>query len=148
MLRIGRLYWPRVSLVPLLHLLACLLFAARASAQVLPTEPVSVAGGRVVFGGEVFVTFGKKDPGWFNYTDYEYNALRNIRLSLATEVRAIATAPAARRSAAGSRPAFLGVRAVRTDTAVAGSAIRRADWARAARPSGRSAGPSTRTTTR
>lgn len=74
--------------MPLLYLLACLLFAARASAQGLPTEPVSVAGGRVVFGGEVFVTFGEKDPGWFNYTDYEYNALRNIRLSLATEVRA------------------------------------------------------------
>lgn len=74
-------------MTPLLHLLACLLVAARVSAQVLPAEPVSVAGGRVVFGGEAFVTYGEDDPGWFNYTDYEYSALRNVRLSLSTEVR-------------------------------------------------------------
>ena len=74
-------------MLSLLHLLACLLFAARASAQVLPSEPVSVAGGRVVFGGEVFVTIGEADPGWFNYSDYEYSALRNFRVSFATEVR-------------------------------------------------------------
>jgi hypothetical protein len=77
-----------VPLVPLLHVLACvLLVAARASAQGLPSEAISVANGRVVFGGEVFVTAGESDPGWFNYTDYEYNALRNFRASLATEVR-------------------------------------------------------------
>jgi hypothetical protein len=74
--------------VPLLCVLACLLFAARASAQVLPAEPVAVADGRIVFGGEAFVTFGEDDPGWFNYTGYEYSALRNVRLSLSTEVRA------------------------------------------------------------
>lgn len=87
MLRIGRLYWARVSPVPLLHLLACLLLASSASAQVLPSEPVSVADGRVVFGGEIFATYGEHDPGWFNYSDYEYNALRNFRISFSTEVR-------------------------------------------------------------
>jgi hypothetical protein len=86
-LRIARLYWARVPALSLLHLLACLLFAARASAQVLPSEPVSVANGRVVFGGEVFATIGEQDPGWFNYSDYEYSALRNFRVSFATEVR-------------------------------------------------------------
>ena len=40
-----------------------------------------------MFGGEAFATFGEGDPGWFNYTGYEYNALRNVRLSLSTEVR-------------------------------------------------------------
>jgi hypothetical protein len=73
--------------VPLLHVLASLLLAARVSAQGLPAEPVAIAGGRVVFGGEAFVTYGEDDPGWFNYTDYEFSALRNVRLSLATEVR-------------------------------------------------------------
>lgn len=74
--------------VPLLRLLACLLLVATyASAQGLPTEAVSVANGRVVFGGEVFVTVGEDDPGWFNYTDYEFSALRNVRASLSTEVR-------------------------------------------------------------
>lgn len=76
-----------MPLVPLLHLLACVLLATTASAQVLPEEPVSIADGRVVFGGEAFATFGEDDPGWFNYTDYEYSALRNVRLSLTTEVR-------------------------------------------------------------
>ena len=88
MLRIRRLYWPHVFLIPLLHLLACvLLVATHAFAQGLPTEAISVANGRVVFGGEVFVTAGEQDPGWFNYTGYEYNALRNFRASLSTEVR-------------------------------------------------------------
>jgi hypothetical protein len=87
-LRIGRLYWPHVPVVPLLRLLACvLLVATRASAQGLPSEAISVANGRVVFGGEVFVTVGEHDPGWFNYTDYEFNVLRNVRASLSTEVR-------------------------------------------------------------
>jgi hypothetical protein len=87
-LRIRRLYWPHVPVVPLLHLLACvLLVATHAFAQGLPSEAISVANGRVVFGGEVFVTAGEEDPGWFNYTDYEYSALRNFRASLSTEVR-------------------------------------------------------------
>jgi hypothetical protein len=73
--------------VPLLCLLACLLLAARASAQGLPTEPISLAEGRVVLGGEVFLSVGEDDPGWFNYTDYEYDALRNLRASLSTELR-------------------------------------------------------------
>lgn len=77
-----------MRLVPLLVVMAWLAGAARASAQALPTEAISVAGGRVVFGGEVFVTYGEDDPGWFNYTDYEFSALRNVRASLSTEVRA------------------------------------------------------------
>ena len=69
----------------LLVLLAC---AAPAAAQWLPEEPVSVAGGRVVLGGEVTATVGEEDPGFFNYTSYEFSALRNFRMALSAELRA------------------------------------------------------------
>ena len=66
----------------------CMILAGNARAQSLPSEPISVGNGRFVFGGEFFGTFGSEDPGFFNYNDYEYNALRNVRLSVSTEVRA------------------------------------------------------------
>jgi hypothetical protein len=65
-----------------------LLGAAFAEAQLLPTEPVSMADGRVVVGAEVTGTFASEDPGFFNYTDYEYSALRNFRIGLAAQFRA------------------------------------------------------------
>jgi hypothetical protein len=65
-----------------------LLAAVDVRAQGLPSEPISVANGRLVVGAEAFATIGSDDPGFFNYTDYEYNALRNFRLSASTEVRA------------------------------------------------------------
>ncbi len=65
-----------------------MLLAGDARAQSLPSEPISIGNGRVVFGGEFFGTFGSEDPGFFDYDDYEYNALRNVRLSISTEVRA------------------------------------------------------------
>lgn len=70
-----------------LILLACLAIAGEVRAQSLPAEPVSVANGRFVFGAEVFATFGDEDPGFFNYTDYEYSAFRNVRLAVSTELR-------------------------------------------------------------
>ena len=57
-------------------------------AQGLPTEPLSVADGRLVVGAEVTATVAEDDPGFFNYTDYEYSALRNFRVSIAAEMRA------------------------------------------------------------
>jgi hypothetical protein len=72
----------------LLALGVWLLGAAVAEAQWLPTEPVSAADGRVVVGAEVSATFASEDPGFFNYTDYEYSALRNLRLGIAAEYRA------------------------------------------------------------
>ena len=39
--------------------------------------------GRLVFTGEATATMGREDhEAYFNYTDYERNALRTIRLSL------------------------------------------------------------------
>src|SRR5436190_13000712 len=68
---------------------ACLMTTARpATAQILPEQPISVAGGHVVFGGEVTGTIAPKDPGFFNYTSYEYSALRNFRLGVSVEIRA------------------------------------------------------------
>lgn len=53
------------------------------SAQSLPTGPVSAFDGRVSVGAEVAATFGEADDSaFFNYTDYEHNALRMFRVAL------------------------------------------------------------------
>jgi hypothetical protein len=57
-------------------------------AQGLPTEPITFGDGRVVLGAEVTATTATEDPGFFNYTDYEYSALRAIRVGVTAEVRA------------------------------------------------------------
>ena len=62
--------------------------AGTASAQILPDAPISLAGGHVVFGAEVSATIAPEDPGFFNYTSYEFSALRSFRLSVSSEVRA------------------------------------------------------------
>jgi hypothetical protein len=76
--------------------------AATSSAQTLPSEPVALAGGRVVLGGDVAVSLAPKrlatqdgtatrdifDPGYFNYSDYEYSTLRNVRVDVTAAVRA------------------------------------------------------------
>ena len=59
-----------------------------AAAQVLPEAPISIAGGHVVLGAEVSATIAPEDPGFFNYTSYEYSALRNLRLGGSVEIRA------------------------------------------------------------
>lgn len=74
---------------PLLLALSVVLSAAvPAWAQVLPTEPISVGDGRVVVGAEVTGTFAGADPGFFNYTDYEYSAVRNLRIGVGAQLRA------------------------------------------------------------
>jgi hypothetical protein len=72
-------------------LLVCAMLALSkltATAQVLPEEPISLAGGHVVFGAEVTATFAPADPGFFNYTSYEFSALRNLRMGVSAEIRA------------------------------------------------------------
>src|SRR3990167_3094190 len=80
---------------------AWLVMTGSALAQGLPSEPVSIAGGRVVLGGEAAVSVAPPDPGFFNYTDYEHNTLREVRIGVTASVRA------------NSRLAFLGE--LRTD---------------------------------
>jgi hypothetical protein len=68
------------GVAPLLLLLV-LLRPGAAAAQV-PSEPIRLFDGRVRLGGEVTVTVGEKDAdAFFNYTDYERNTLRTIRLA-------------------------------------------------------------------
>ena len=66
-----------------LLVLSCLLGAARARAQPLPEGPVQAFDGRVTVGAEVTATAGNGDKvAFFNYTDYEHNALKLMRLGL------------------------------------------------------------------
>src|SRR5436305_931296 len=59
-------------------LVVCLLL------QVLPAGPIETARGTVTITGEVTATAGSRDEtAFFNYTDYEHNALRLFRVSLA-----------------------------------------------------------------
>ena len=62
--------------------------ALSASAQSLPEEPNSIAGGHVILGAEITATLAPDDPGFFNYTSYEFSALRNLRMGVSAEVRA------------------------------------------------------------
>jgi hypothetical protein len=64
-------------------LLMCVAAGGRASAQALPEGPVRAFDGRVTVGGEITAVAGSADnAAFFNYTDYEHNALRMMRLSL------------------------------------------------------------------
>jgi len=74
---------PPVSKLPSIASLLVLLLAPPAAAQWLPEEPVQLFDGRLRLGGEVSATFGSKDEAaYFNYTDYERNALRTLRAAL------------------------------------------------------------------
>ena len=67
-------------------LLACA--AGTAGAQVLPSEPISIAGGHVTLGGDVSATIGLDDPGFFNYTDYSHSTIRMLRIDVSAAVKA------------------------------------------------------------
>jgi hypothetical protein len=59
------------------------LLALTAAAQGLPSEPVQLFDGRVRIGGEISATLGARDDeAFFNYTDYERNALRTFRAAV------------------------------------------------------------------
>jgi len=61
-------------------LLAC---PAESTAQTLPTGPVRAMDGQLLMNGEAIATIAADDDvAFFNYTDYEHNALRLFRVSL------------------------------------------------------------------
>ncbi len=71
-------------------MLSVLAPAAALSAQTLPAGPIELAHGQVPVAGDVTATFGAKDAkAYFNYTDYEHNALRMFRLSIAAAWRPV-----------------------------------------------------------
>ena len=54
-----------------------------AGAQALPEGPVQAFDGKVALGAEVIATGGNADDvAFFNYTDYEHNALRMFRMGV------------------------------------------------------------------
>jgi hypothetical protein len=79
---------------------------ATVAAQTLPSEPVALAGGRIVIGGDIAASFAPSrladpatdassrdnhtafDPGFFNYSDYEHSTLRELRIGVTASVRA------------------------------------------------------------
>jgi hypothetical protein len=69
-------------------LLAWLGVASSARAQTLPSEPIALADGRVTVGGDVSASFGSRDPGFFNYTDYEHSVLRLLRIDVSAAAKA------------------------------------------------------------
>lgn len=72
---------------PVLIVIAAILLAAPAAAQ-LPDRPISNASGTVTAGAEVSGTLSRRDDtAFFNYTDYENDALRMARLRLMGEWR-------------------------------------------------------------
>jgi hypothetical protein len=73
---------------PAVFFIAWLGLASAATAQMLPSEPVTMAGGRVVLGADASVSVAPDDPGFFNYSDYEHNTLREVRLGVTGSVRA------------------------------------------------------------
>jgi hypothetical protein len=67
-----------------------LMLAASAGAQDLPSGPISFANGAVTLGTDISVSATPQDDGdgsWFNYTDYEHNALRLFRIGVTADVR-------------------------------------------------------------
>src|SRR5882672_11127352 len=67
----------------------CLVNAPRVAAQELPYGPISLAGGRVTLGTDVSLSASTQndESAWFNYTDYEHNTMRLMRLGLTTDIR-------------------------------------------------------------
>jgi len=47
-----------------------------------------MADGHITIGGDVSATYGSDDPGFFDYTDYGYSALRMFRVSVTALVKA------------------------------------------------------------
>lgn len=74
-----------------MRVLCALLLVASVRPAAAQTPDVAPPGGvasRVALAGELFATFGSKDPGFFNYATYAYEPLRNVRVVIDGSVRA------------------------------------------------------------
>jgi hypothetical protein len=76
----------RIGLIALIVWLA--VPAARAAADLLPSRPITFGDGRVVVSGDVALSFGTPDEGYFNLFDYSHDAFNVLTMSLSAEVRA------------------------------------------------------------
>ena len=73
---------------PTVAFLAWLGLGSSLGAQTLPSEPIALADGRVTVSGDVSASFGARDPGFFDYTDYEHSALRMLRIDVSAAAKA------------------------------------------------------------
>ena len=68
--------------------IVCLSAAPVVCAQTLPAGPAELAGGQVTIAGDVTAAFGAPDDiAFFNYTDYDHNALRQVQASVSAAWR-------------------------------------------------------------
>lgn len=75
----------RHRLLAAVVLIAGLLWAPHeTTGQVLPSEPISVAGGRLVISAEVSASTAAEDDAYLNRSDYGQNALRRLALGATT----------------------------------------------------------------
>ncbi len=69
-----------------------LMLARPIHAQDLPSGPISLGDGFVTIGTDVSISATPQEDGegaWFNYTDYERNALRLFRVGVRADVRVV-----------------------------------------------------------
>ena len=62
--------------------------AARAGADLLPSRPITFGDGRVVVSGDVALSFGSADVGYFNLFDYSHDAFNVLTMSISADIRA------------------------------------------------------------
>jgi hypothetical protein len=74
--------WMNAARLTCLVGICALAIGAEARAQTLPSQPIVLADGRVTISGDAWAGFAPEDPGFFNYTDYEYSALRLLRFDV------------------------------------------------------------------
>src|SRR5437867_457869 len=71
--------------------LTCLIVVcagAAAHAQTLPSQPLVFGDGLLTVSGDASASFGRDDPGFFDYTDYDHSALRLFRVDLSASLKA------------------------------------------------------------
>jgi hypothetical protein len=80
--------WMNAARLACLVGICALAMAAAARAQTLPSQPIVLADGRITISGDAWAGIAPQDPGFFNYTDYEYSALRLLRFDVSASVKA------------------------------------------------------------
>lgn len=69
-------------------LFACLLPAAPAAADLLPSRPITLWNDRLVVSGEATITVGLEDDGYFNALDYSHDAFNLLTVAVTAEFHA------------------------------------------------------------
>ena len=79
--------WGRAALV-WIGMLTCWQAPVAAQLLPLPSGPFVVGEGILTIGGDLALSLGSEDPGFYNYTDYQYSALQRRRAALTGDLRA------------------------------------------------------------